>query len=168
MSKQRRTAPQKAVSKDKRSPAKRGRAKPQSPESAASRAESFRATRHHHSTETAEDYTELIADLLEEHGEARTVGIARALGISHVTALRTIRRLQAEGYVTTSPHQPILLTEKGAALAKHAKARHLLLVDFFIQLGVPADVAEIDVEGAEHHLSDVTLARIRAYMKAYA
>lgn len=128
------------------------------------RAASFRATRRHHSTETAEDYTELIADLIAERGEARTVVIAGLLGISHVTALRTLRRLQADGYLTTSPHQPIELTKKGSKLARHAKARHLLLVQFFMALGVPENVAEIDVEGAEHHLSPTTLARIRAFM----
>ena len=58
------------------------------------RAGPFKATRRHHTNEAAEDYTELVADLINSQGEARTCEIARAMGVSHVTALRTIRRLQ--------------------------------------------------------------------------
>ncbi|MCB0360766.1 MAG: HTH domain-containing protein, partial [Bdellovibrionales bacterium] len=83
------------------------------PTSKATRARPFRETRRHHSTEAAEDYSELIADLIEEQGEARTCTIAQELGVSHVTALRTIRRLQDEGYMVTAPHKPVELTAKG-------------------------------------------------------
>ncbi len=124
----------------------------------------FHATRKHHSSEAAEDYTELVADLIEQHGEARTGRIAEHLGISHVTALRTIRRLQNEGYLETSPHKPVELTPKGKKLAHHAKERHRLLVDFLVQIGVPPETAEIDVEGAEHHFSDATLDCIRSLL----
>ena len=125
------------------------------------RAAPFRATRKHHSSEAAEDYTELIADLIESQGEARTGQIADHLGISHVTALRTIRRLQNEGYLITSPHKPVELTAKGRRLALYAKERHRLLVDFLLRIGVPPETAEIDVEGAEHHFSKTTLECIR-------
>lgn len=129
------------------------------------RAASFKATRKHHSSEAAEDYTELIADLIEEQGQARTGTIAEHLGISHVTALRTIRRLQSEGYVETSPHKPVKLTAKGKKLAQQAKERHLLVVDFLKEIGVPADIAEIDAEGAEHHFSSTTLDRLKDLLK---
>ena len=45
-----------------------------------SRAKPFQETRKHHSIETAEDYTELIAELVERDGEARVGTIAKALG----------------------------------------------------------------------------------------
>lgn len=126
---------------------------------------SFEATRKHHNTEAAEDYTELIADLIEKNGEARTCEIAKHLGISHVTALRTMRRLQSEGYLETSRQQPVLLTAKGRRIAQYSKERHKLLIDFFVSVGVPKDVAEIDVEGVEHHISPVALDAIREFLK---
>ena len=129
------------------------------------RARPFSATRKHHSTEAAEDYTELIADLIDSKGEARTCDIADQLGISHVTALRTIQRLQREGYVETLPRRPVTLTAKGRRTARLAKERHELLVQFLVQIGVPRRVAEVDVEGAEHHISDTTLACIKRFLK---
>ncbi len=124
----------------------------------------FRETRAHHHQEAAEDYTELIYDLIESNGEARIGEIARQLGISHVTALRTIARLQKLGFVQTSKQRPVKLTPQGLRLAKYAKERHQILVNFLIWLGVPPRVAEIDAEGAEHHISRTTLSRIKAFM----
>lgn len=129
------------------------------------RAEPFKATRKHHSSEAAEDYTELIADLIERDGEARTGEIAKQMGISHVTALRTIQRLQEEGLLVTSPRKPVELTSQGRKVARYAKERHQLLVDFFVSIGVPKEVAEVDVEGAEHHISDGTLKYVRAFLR---
>jgi len=127
-------------------------------------AQSFKATRQHHSTEAAEDYSELIAELIASEGSARTCTIAKRLGISHVTALRTMQRLQEEGYLETAPHKPVTLTKKGQRVAAFAKKRHRLLVDFFQAIGVPKKQAEIDVEGAEHHISKKTLQCVEAFL----
>ncbi len=128
------------------------------------RSAAFRATRRHHSDELAEDYAELVADLIEHQGEARTCQVAEALGVSHVTALRTIRRLNEDGVLISGQHQPIVLTAKGQRIARASKERHRLLVDFFVMLGVPVAVAEIDVEGAEHHFSAETLRAVRRFL----
>ena len=128
------------------------------------RSAAFRATRRHHSDELAEDYAELIADLIASHGEARTCEVAAALGVSHVTALRTIRRLNTDGVLISEKHSPIRLTPKGQRIARASKERHRLLVDFFLKLGVSPEVAEIDVEGAEHHFSEETLTAVRRFL----
>ena len=125
----------------------------------------FQATRRQHNTEAAEDYTELIADLIESHGEARTCTIANELGISHVTALRTLKRLQSEGYIQTAPHKPVTLTAQGKKMAKYSKERHEILLDFFSMIGVPKQAAEHDVEGVEHHISPATLSAIKKFMR---
>jgi DtxR family manganese transport transcriptional regulator len=121
----------------------------------------FVLTRAQHLKETAEDYTELIAELIQSKGEARTCDIARHMSISHVTALKSIRRLQKEGYLETAPHQPIVLTRKGKNLAAFAKKRHSLLIEFLRKIGVPDDVAAADAEGMEHHISPQTLEAIK-------
>ena len=129
-----------------------------------SKAKQFKALRKQHSLESAEDYTELIHELIEKYGEARTGKIAKELGISHVTALRTIRRLQEQGYVITAQQKPVELTSKGKKLALYSKEKHQLLLEFLIKLGVPKKVAEIDVEGIEHHVSKITLDRIKKFL----
>lgn len=125
----------------------------------------FRRTREDHSRETAEDYVELIDALICETGEARAVDLADRLGISHVAVSKTIQRLQREGYVTALPYRSIFLTDTGKALAQASRERHALVHDFLIALGVPEDIAEQDVEGIEHHVSEQTLAAMRSFLK---
>jgi DtxR family transcriptional regulator, manganese transport regulator len=125
----------------------------------------FPVTRKQHRSETAEDYTELIADLIDEFGEARVGKIAQAMGVSHVTALRTIERLQRDGFVTTSPRQPVLLTKKGEKLAAFSRERHLVVYNLLCSIGVPQKIAAQDVEGIEHHVSLETLKAMKHYLQ---
>ena len=126
-----------------------------------SRAEPFIATRKHHHKENAEDYTELIADLIASEGEARTCEIAKQMGVSHVTVVKILKRLQEEELITTAPHKPIRLTEHGKKLAANCKRRHEILLRWLLAIGVPEEIAVIDVEGMEHHISPETLEAIQ-------
>ena len=125
----------------------------------------FGKTRTAQSSAIAEDYAELIADLLASVGEARPTDIARRLGVSHATAIKTVARLKREGLATSRPYRGVFLTEAGEALAARVKARHRLVVDLLRAVGVPAEAAEQDAEGIEHHVSDVTLAAFEAYLQ---
>jgi len=121
------------------------------------RAALFQRIREDHSVEIAEDYVELISDLIETNGEARLVDLASHLGVSRPTVNATIQRLQKDGFVDSKPYRSIFLTDKGKDLAEWSRARHKIVLDFLHALGVPPDVAEADAEGMEHHVSDATL-----------
>jgi DtxR family transcriptional regulator, manganese transport regulator len=124
-----------------------------------------RRTREEHSQETAQDYVELIADLIDETGEARAVDLARRLGVTHVTVVRTVQRLQRDGLVTTQPYRAIFLTAAGQKLARESRLRHEIVVAFLKSLGVPDAVAQSDAEGIEHHVSKETLAAFQRHLK---
>jgi DtxR family transcriptional regulator, manganese transport regulator len=124
----------------------------------------FRRTREDHSRETAEDYVELIDGLIREMGEARAVDLADRLGISQVAVSKTVHRLQREGFVTMQPYRSIFLTDKGKEVAAASRERHVLVHEFLLALGVPADVAETDAEGIEHHVSVETLRAMKAFL----
>jgi DtxR family manganese transport transcriptional regulator len=126
----------------------------------------FGKTRSAQSTALLEDYAELIADLLSSAGEARPTDIARRLGVSHATAIKTISRLKRAGLATSRPYRGVFLTEKGLALAERSHARHRLVVDLLRAVGVPAEAAEADAEGMEHHVSDATLRAFAQFLKA--
>ncbi len=114
------------------------------------------------STALLEDYAELIADLIATGGEARPTDLARRLGISHASAIKTIARLKREGLATSRPYRGVFLTPAGEALAARTKARHKMVVDLLKAVGVPSEAAEQDAEGIEHHVSEVTM---RAFAK---
>jgi DtxR family manganese transport transcriptional regulator len=122
-------------------------------------------TRKDHSQELAQDYVEMIAELIDKTGEARLTDLARGLSVTHVTANRTIKRLQRKGLVTSQPYRSIFLTSDGRNLAKESRDRHETVVRFLTALGVPAAVAESDAEGIEHHVSRETLAAFVRHLR---
>jgi len=117
----------------------------------------FARARDDRQTEIAEDYVELIDDLTTRFGQARTVDIARELGVSHVTVFKALARLRRDGLVAALPKRAIILTEVGHALAQRARQRHQILRQFLHAIGVDPETAEADAEGMEHHASEATL-----------
>ena len=113
-----------------------------------------------------EDYVELIDDLLGGTGEARPTDIARRLGVSHATAIKAIARLKRDGMATARPYRGVFLTEAGQALAARVRARHRLVVEVLVALGVPAEAAEADAEGIEHHVSETTLKAFARFVQS--
>ena len=100
-------------------------------------AQRFSKTRAAQSRAVLEDYVELIGDLLGAEGEARITDVASRLGVSHPTAIKTISRLKREGLASGRPYRGVFLTDEGRKLAKRVKARHRIIVDGLIALGVP-------------------------------
>jgi DtxR family transcriptional regulator, manganese transport regulator len=125
----------------------------------------FSKARKARSAATLEDYTEMIADLIAINGEARTIDIARRLGVSHPTVSKSIARLKREGLATARPYRGIFLTEAGIAMAKSVRQRHRLVVELLTAVGAPRDAAEADAEGIEHYVSDVTLRAFETFLR---
>lgn len=134
---------------------------PPAPDEEAARHASARSAR---ASALTEDYVEIIADLLERDGEARPTDIARRLGVAHATAIKTIARLKRDGLARARPYRGVFLTDRGWEMARKMKARHQTVVAFLLALGVPAEVAEVDAEGIEHHVSDATLAAFERFL----
>jgi DtxR family manganese transport transcriptional regulator len=127
-------------------------------------ARGFERVRAAHQREVAEDYVELIADLIDATGEARAVDLAERLGVTNATINTTLNRLIREGLVTREPYRSIFLTEEGRTLAEHSRERHAIVRDFLLRLGVDPETAETDAEGIEHHISARTLDALRRFM----
>ncbi len=117
----------------------------------------FFNVRNARNTEIAEDYTEMIADLIFETGEARTVDLADRFGVTSPTVNSIIRRLVKEGLVESKPYRSIFLTSKGKSLAETCKKRHEIVYNFLLTIGVNQKIAKNDAEGLEHHVSNETL-----------
>lgn len=130
----------------------------------ARRAQRFKRVRDAHQTEVAEDYVELIADLIDEKGEARVVDLAGHLGVTKPTVNNAIQRLQRDGFVSSEPYRSIFLTKKGRRLAVSSRDRHRVVREFLVALGVDGETADADAEGIEHHVSGVTLEVFRRYV----
>lgn len=126
-------------------------------------ASNHRQTRLARQTEIAEDYVELIADLIDTGGEARAVDIAKRLGVTHASVSKMVARLQDAGLVTTQPYRAIFLTDEGRRIAEASRRRHHIVVNFLLAVGVSEETAHADAEGIEHHVSEETLAAFERF-----
>lgn len=147
---------------EKRAPGKPSTG-PKGPASLSTR-DGHRRTRESHGEELIEDYVEAIADCIEAEGEARAVDLAKKFGVTHVSVVKAVARLQKNGYVTAEPYRSIFLTEKGRKLAAHCRARHEIVLDLLLALGVPRSAALIDAEGIEHHVGRETLSHFKKFL----
>lgn len=117
----------------------------------------FPKVRRDHASETAEDYVEAIDAIARSKGACRVADLARHMGVTHVTVVRTLERLVAAGLVAKDPYGPATLTASGARMARSSRDRHECVLAFLRAIGVPDHVAARDAEGLEHHASHATL-----------
>jgi len=128
------------------------------------RSAAFQRVRADHQAELAGDYVELIADLIDERGEARGTDIALRLGVANATVVKALKRLQDQGLITQEPYRAIFLTSEGMKMADDGRRRHRIVEGFLLALGVNADTARIDSEGIEHHVSAETLRAMARFL----
>lgn len=108
-----------------------------------------------------EDYLERIQELMIEKGYARVSDIARELGLSRPSVSVMVKQLGKLGYLTHERYRGFSLTERGRRVAQHVRLRHQILTRFLLALGIDPETVAKDVEGIEHHISDISLDRIR-------
>lgn len=117
----------------------------------------FSRTRADHAIEILEDYTEAIAEIEKENGGCRVMDLARYFGVSHVSVIQVLQRLESHHFIKAGTRKPIGLTDEGYSLASESAKRHRIVLNFLLKIGVSEKTAVIDSEGLEHHISPETL-----------
>jgi len=126
----------------------------------------FERIRSDHRSEVVEDYLEAIAEFVDDTGQCRGGDLANHFSVSHATVTQTLGRLKDAGLIKSEPYGPISLTRSGRKIAKKSKERHQLVLSFLLSIGVSEEVAIVDSEGIEHHVSDETLERLTEFLAA--
>ena len=113
--------------------------------------------------ESGEMYLETLYILSMESKTVRPLDIATYMGFSKPSVTRGMRILKDNGYVESDKNGHLFLTPKGIATARKTYERHTILTSFFVQLGVPEDIAAADACKIEHDISDTTFAAIKVH-----
>lgn len=127
----------------------------------------FKRARNARETEIIDDYVELIADLIDEQGEARAVDIGKRLGVTGATVNKMIARLKQMRLVNAEPYRSVFLTEEGRRKAEESRARHHIVVALLRVVGVDEATAWADAEAMEHCCSPETLAAFKEYVRKH-
>ena len=105
---------------------------------------------------SAEDYLEAMLMMKEKHGYIRSIDVAQKLGVTKPSVSYATKQLRENGYITMDHANFIVLTDKGMEIAQRIYARHRVLTDFFLSLGVSEETASADACRVEHDLSEET------------
>lgn len=114
---------------------------------------------------TKEEYIETIHILQKEAGRAKTGRIAEHMGVRPPSVTQMLAKLQGEGLVEYEPYLGARLTAPGMKLAKELMARHRVIADFLVILGIDRDTAERDACAIEHHMSPESAARLKQFVE---
>lgn len=110
--------------------------------------------------QSAEDYLETILILRERKGSVRSIDVAGELGFSKASVSVAMKKLRESGYVLMDEDGLLSLTESGQRVASRIYARHRLLTEFFVRLGVDEKVAAADACRIEHDISEETFTKL--------
>jgi DtxR family transcriptional regulator, manganese transport regulator len=112
-----------------------------------------------------EDYLEVIYELIQLKGYARTTDISNYLSVTLPSVTKMMRKLDEGGFLEYEKYRGIRLTEEGIAVASGIHQRHSLLTEFFKMIGVNEEIANRDAEGIEHHLQPETLMKLEVFVE---
>ena len=113
--------------------------------------------------ESGEMYLETIYVLLKRHTQVRSVDISEYMGYSKPSVSRAVGLLKSGGYIFVDKNSFITLTEAGLSVAEKIYARHMLLSQLLIRLGVSPETALEDACRLEHAISDESFEAIKRY-----
>lgn len=114
--------------------------------------------------ESGEMYLETILILSQKSPNVRSIDVAEHMNFSKPSISRAMGLLRSGGYIETDKSGFITLTESGREIAEKIYARHQVLTETLILLGVDPVTAAEDACKMEHDISDTTFAAFQAHL----
>ena len=111
-----------------------------------------------------EDYLEVVYELIQKKGYARSSDIAEQLDVKSASVTSMLQKLHGMGLIVYERYRGLTLTSSGERLARSIQQKHLTILKFLRILGVEEKIAKSDAEGIEHHVHKNTIARIRHFV----
>ena len=114
--------------------------------------------------ESGEMYIETTYVLTRENPNIRAIDVGDRMGFSKPSVSRALGILKQGGYVTVSPEGFLSLTESGIDVAEKIYARHELLKNFLVSIGVDEKTAAEDACKMEHAISDTSFEAMKRHL----
>ena len=111
--------------------------------------------------ESGEMYLETILRLSQTSGHVRAIDVGEEMGYSKPSVSRAMSILKQGGYIVIEADGSIVLTDTGREIAEKIYARHTLITNFLISIGVDKETAAEDACKMEHGISDASFEAIQ-------
>jgi Mn-dependent DtxR family transcriptional regulator len=110
-------------------------------------------------------YLETILRLSQKSGHVRAIDVGEEMGYSKPSVSRAMSLLKEGGYIVIDRDGAITLTAAGREIAEKIYARHTLLTNFLVSLGVDEKTAAEDACKMEHSISDISFEAIQRLLE---
>ena len=117
--------------------------------------------------ESGEMYLETVLVLSRRQNSVRSVDVSEYMGYSKPSVSRAVGVLRERGYLHMEKDGSLVLTETGREVAEKIYARHTLLTEVLVCLGVDSETAAKDACKIEHDISDATFEAIIAHREKF-
>ena len=114
--------------------------------------------------ESGEMYLETIYMLSQQQNIVRAIDVGEHMGYSKPSVSRAVGLLKQGGYLTVEDTGHLRLSEEGQRIAEKIFARHTLLKEVLMRLGVDEQTAAEDACKMEHVISDATFEAISKHL----
>ena len=114
-----------------------------------------------HLQESGEMYLETILILSGKKPTVRAIDSCEHMGYSKPSVSRALGLLKEGGYVTTDKDGFLSLTPLGLETAEKILARHKVITEYLIKLGVSPETASSDACKIEHVISEESFKAIK-------
>lgn len=115
--------------------------------------------------ESAENYLETILMLEQSQDVVRSIDIANKMSFSKPSVSIAMKNLRESGYINMDDDGHITLLPPGREIANKIYARHIMMTNWLIRLGVPKDIAAEDACKIEHVLSQESFDAIKKHIE---
>ena len=115
--------------------------------------------------ESGEMYLETILRLSQASGHVRAIDVGEEMGYSKPSVSRAMSILKQGGYIVIESDGSIILTDAGREIAEKIYARHTLITNFLISIGVDKETATEDACKMEHGISDASFEAIQKLLE---
>lgn len=113
--------------------------------------------------ESGEMYLESILVLSKESPQVRSIDVANHRDLSRASVSRGLGLLKENGYINIDEHGHISLTKKGKDKANSIYAKHEVLSEILMEIGVDKETAVEDACRMEHYMSDKSFEAIKKH-----
>lgn len=119
------------------------------------------------SHESSEDYLETILILRERNGNVRSIDIVNEMNYSKPSISIAMKKLRTSRLIEMDMNGYITLTVEGENIARRIYARHQLLQNVLMSLGVDPATASEEACRIEHDINDDTYNKINEYYQSH-
>lgn len=111
---------------------------------------------------SGEDYLETVLILQKEHGNVRSVDVARHMGVSKPSVCHAVSTLKNGGFLIMDEDCFLHLTEVGRGVAENTYEKHRFFTDLLTKVGVEPMRAERDACRIAHVISEESFQKLKS------